>query len=188
MIHLKIFRTVVFLICISICSGFTLQSSNEEKAAPEMTKELRAEHVYDAKVFIGDRISYDKSKRGQGGMIPITGGTFEGPNIKGEVLPGGADWQMMRPDGDMELYARYILKTHDGYIIEVINRVLVHMDKDGEQMNDYVRSVLDFEAPLNSPYEWLNHAIFVGTLDVPSPDEVKEGEQSYVIIGVYKLL
>ena len=37
-------------------------------------------------------------------------------------------------------------------------------------------------------YEWLNHAIFVGTLGGPRGNELKQGEKPFVIVGVYKLL
>ena len=43
-------------------------------------------------------------------IIPVTGGTFEGPAIHGKVLPGGADWQMITPDGIALIDARYTLK------------------------------------------------------------------------------
>jgi hypothetical protein len=56
-------------------------------------------------------------------MIPSLGGTFKGPKIEGTVLPYGEDWQLVRKDGDKELHARYILKTHDGFLIHVVNRV-----------------------------------------------------------------
>jgi hypothetical protein len=38
-------------------------------------------------------------------IIPITGGNFEGPKMKGEILDGGADWQIIRKDGGSELEA-----------------------------------------------------------------------------------
>jgi len=66
-------------------------------------------------------------------------------------------------------------------LIQVQNRVLSHMDKTGP----YLRSVIDFEAPLNSPYDWLNHSIFLGTLKMPQP---MPKDKPYVIIGVHKLL
>ena len=56
-------------------------------------------------------------------MVPITGGTFEGPRLKGKVLPG-ADWQIVRPDGVLELEARYALETDDGALISMVNRCL----------------------------------------------------------------
>jgi hypothetical protein len=141
--------------------------------------------MWDAKVKIGGMIMVGESKRGVRRVIPITGGTFEGPNIKGDVLPGGEDWQLVRPDGDTELYARYLLKTNDGYVIQVINQVTIHMTKAGEKGAPYTKSVLDFEAPNNSPYDFLNHAIFLGTLKMPA---LQPGEEPYVIIGVYRVL
>jgi hypothetical protein len=124
-----------------------------------------------------------ESKRGERRVVPITGGTFEGPGIRGEVLPGGADWQLVRPDGVLELYARYLLRTHDGVLIQVVNRVLSR-HTPGEE--PYRRSVIDLEVPLDSPYAHLNDYMFLGTLDVPQA--LEEGEEPYVIIGVYRLL
>ena len=146
---------------------------------------FKTEHMWDAKVTIAEGILLGESKHGWRRIVPITGGTFVGPNIRGEVLPGGEDWQITRPDGDTELYARYLLKTHDGHLIQVINRVLMHFPSEGEKEYPYIRSVIDLEAPINSPYEYLNHAIFLGTLTQPTP---KQGEEPYVVIGVYKVL
>ena len=146
---------------------------------------FKTEHIWDAKVTIAKTITLGDSKHGMRRIVPITGGTFEGPNIRGEVVPGGEDWQLIRPDGDMELYARYLLKTHDGYLIQVINRVLIHVQRDAGKVDHYTRSVIDLEAPNGSPYEYLNHAIFLGTLTQP---KLKPGEKPYVIIGVYKVI
>ena len=146
---------------------------------------LRTEHVWDAKVTIADTIVLGRSKHGVRRIVPITGGTFEGPNIRGEVVPGGEDWQLVRPDGDTELYARYLLKTHDGHLIQVINRVLIHAPAAGGKGAPYIRSVIDLEAPTDSPYDYLNHAVFLGTLRSPM---LKSGEKPYVIIGVHQVL
>ena len=55
-------------------------------------------------------------------IIQILGGRFEGPNLRGEVLAGGADWQILRPDGSAELDARYTLRTESGALIYVNNQ------------------------------------------------------------------
>jgi Protein of unknown function (DUF3237). len=146
-------------------------------------KDFKTEFVWEAKVKIANMISVGDSKRGIRRVIPITGGTFAGVKIKGEVLPGGEDSQLVRPDGDTELNARYLLKTDDGYVIQVTNKALMHTDAKTNAF--YCKSVLDLEAPQNSPYDYLNHAVFIGTLKIP---ELKLGEDPYVIIGVYKLL
>ena len=54
-------------------------------------------------------------------VIPITGGSFRGEKLAGRVLPGGADWQLIRSDGVAELDARYTLETSDGALIYVNN-------------------------------------------------------------------
>ncbi len=100
-------------------------------------------------------------------------------------MPGGEDWQLIRPDGDQELYARYLLKTHDGHLIQVINRVLIHYPPAGEKAAPYIRSIIDLEAATDSPYDHLNHAVFLGTLTQPP---LKPGEAPYVVVGVYKVL
>jgi phage tail protein X len=50
--------------------------------------------------------------------------------LRGTVLPGGADWQIVRPDGVTELQAHYILHTHDRALIQVRNRGLRHGPAD----------------------------------------------------------
>ena len=146
-------------------------------------QDFKSEFMWNAKVKIANTINIGESKRGIRRVIPITGGSFAGPKIKGEVLSGGEDCQLVRPDGDTELNARYLLKTDDGYVIQVVNKALIHTDAKSKTF--YCKSVLDLEAPKDSPYDYLNHAIFIGTLKIP---ELKPGEEPYVVIGVYKLL
>jgi hypothetical protein len=146
-------------------------------------QDFKTEFMWDAKVKIANMINVGESKSGVRRVIPIIGGTFTGPKIKGEVLSGGEDSQLVRPDGDTELNARYLLKTDDGYVIHVVNKALMHTDAKTKAF--YCKSVLDLEAPKSSPYDYLNHAVFIGTLKMP---ELKPGEEPYVVIGVYKLL
>lgn len=94
-------------------------------------------------------------------VIPITGGTVEG-RIKGKVIPGGADWQLTRPDGVTELRAHYGLQADDGAVIQVNNHCLITAREGGR----LIRSVLTLEAP-TGPYDWLNKHVFVGTLNAP---------------------
>lgn len=175
---------IVLLACIVTLLSIAASPQNVPTSADSAHPPLRAEHVFDEKVTIGELLNIGKSKYGERRLIPITGGTFKGANIEGVVVPGGADWQLTRPDGDTELNARYTLRTSDGFLIQVVNRVLLHNRKDGKS-SAYVRSVLDFEAPSDSPYDWLNHSIFLGTLTVPQP---MPKDKPYVIIGVYRLL
>ena len=99
-------------------------------------------------------------------VIPIVGGTFEGPNIRGQVLPGGADWNLARHDGTSELWARYTLRTDDDVLIGVLNTGGAVPQADGSV---YVRTVPQFEV-VNERYGWLRRSIFVGTLTAGEPD------------------
>jgi Protein of unknown function (DUF3237) len=113
-------------------------------------------------------------------IIPIVGGTFEGPAMKGEVLDGGADWQIVRKDGVAELEAHYQIKTDDGVIIYIKNiglrvatpEVAARIGR-GEQVSSseyYFRAVPKFEAPAGK-YHWMNNAIFICTGE-RNPDNV----------------
>ncbi len=179
-------RTTVIACIGALILSLSALPQNQPAPADASHPALRAEHVFDEQVTIAGVLNIGKSKYGERRLIPITGGTFKGPGIEGVVLPGGADWQLTRPDGDTELNARYTLKTNDGFLIQVINRVLLHNPKTKEDKTGvYARSVVDFEAPSDSPYDWLNHSIFLGTLTIPEP---MPKDRPYVIIGVYRVL
>jgi hypothetical protein len=64
-------------------------------------------------------VSLGQLQTGELRVIPFASGTFEGPVLNGHVLPGGSDWQEVRPDGVLEIRARYLLETDRGERIEV---------------------------------------------------------------------
>jgi hypothetical protein len=103
-------------------------------------------------------------------VIPILGGTFEGPSMRGHVLPGGADWQVVHANGSAELDARYTLQTDTGALISVFNQgvrsgppeVLAKL-RAGERVNAasyYFRAVPKFETG-DPRLQWLCRSIFV---------------------------
>jgi hypothetical protein len=59
-------------------------------------------------------------------IAPIAGGTFEGPMLRGKVLPGGGDWTLLRSDGVLELDLRVTLETDDGALIYMTSFGLRH--------------------------------------------------------------
>lgn len=123
------------------------------------------EFVYEAIVDIADVQNLGQSLQGQRFIVNILGGEFSGPRMKGRVLPGGADRQLLRPDGIKELDALYEMQTDDGAVITVHNQVVVDMPTPEQR---YARSVVKFRAPAG-PYEWLNRRVFVGTLESLKP-------------------
>jgi hypothetical protein len=58
--------------------------------------------------------------------VPIAGGFFEGPRLRGKVLPGGGDWTLLRGDGVLELDLRLTLETEDGALIQMRSFGLRH--------------------------------------------------------------
>ena len=110
------------------------------------------EFVVELKVKLGQAYGVGETAHGNRFIIPITGGTFEGPNIKGEVLPGGADYQMSgKTHTDIE--AIYCIRTDDGVTIHIRNKGII--------AGSYFYCSPKFEAPVDSKYAWLNDAIFV---------------------------
>ena len=67
-------------------------------------------------------ISAGQTPKGEVRVIPFTGGSFDGgPDLRGTVLGGGADWQTVRADGALEIRAHYLLETDLGERIEVVS-------------------------------------------------------------------
>lgn len=123
----------------------------------------RLEFALEELVLLGTAVAPGETPYGRRNMIPITGGTFEGPGIKGTIIPGGWDWQLVRDDGCIDVHADYMLKTDDGVVINVVNDGAICMPKPGEPPQP-VRTSPRFEAPLGK-YDWLGKTAFVGTLE-----------------------
>jgi hypothetical protein len=104
-------------------------------------------------------------------VVPILEGTFEGPGLKGTVMSGGADWQMVREDGTTELDARYRLRTDDGAVIVIENRglscgpaeVLARLaaGETVDPSSHYFRPAALFRTSAEA-YGWLTESVFVG--------------------------
>src|SRR5205809_5860263 len=62
--------------------------------------------------------------------VPISGGRFEGPRLRGRVVPGGGDWTLLRTDGVLELDLRLTLETDDGALIHMTSFGLRHGPAD----------------------------------------------------------
>ena len=127
---------------------------------PKDTPQL--EFALQLKVTLGQAFSIENTQHGRRTVIPITGGTFEGPGIKGTIINGGADYQLANAQGRTELEAIYCIKTDDGVYIHVRNRGIIAggQDADGKP-TFYFKAAPQFEAPADSKYGWLNNALFV---------------------------
>jgi hypothetical protein len=126
--------------------------------------------IMEAVVEVGDMQEVGSTPLGLRRIIPITGGTFAGPGMKGEVLPGGADWQIVRPDGIREIEARYTLKTDDGCLIYVVNKGMIK-GHSSEPETFYFRTTPRFEVS-GEKYIWLTQSLFLAHVEPTPPSSV----------------
>jgi hypothetical protein len=134
-------------------------------AAPKLT------FAFEVRATVGAPLEVGDVAQGRRRIVAITGGTFEGANVRGKVMSGGADWQIIRPDGFTELDTRYTLETDKGQIIYVQNPGMRHAAPDvmkrllaGERVDPavvYFRTVPRFETA-SPELQWLTRAVFIG--------------------------
>jgi Protein of unknown function (DUF3237) len=158
--------SIKFLLLFTLMASF--KKAQSQTVLPEPTLEL----IFEAKVTLDPPQELGITTYGKRRIIPITGGTFEGPNMKGVVLAGGADWQTVRADGSADLEARYTLKTDDGVLIYIQNRGIRHAKPEvlarlakGEKVDPkeyYMRTAATFEVA-DGKYAWLNKAVVIST-------------------------
>jgi hypothetical protein len=130
------------------------------------------EFIFSAHVTVDPALDLGDVGKGGRRIVPIAGGNFSGPQLRGQVLPGGADWQVLRSDGTAELEARYTLRTDDGVLIYVRNHGLRHGPPDvvaalaaGRPVDParyYFRGATFFETS-DARYAWLTKHIIVCT-------------------------
>lgn len=133
---------------------------------------IELEHLMKVNVTLDPARDLGDAPLGRRRIIGITGGSFAGPRLSGRVLPGGADWQLIRADGVAYLDARYTLQTADGALVYVNNKGYRHGPPEvierlarGEEVDPalyYMRATPWFETSAPA-YAWLNRSICVAT-------------------------
>ncbi len=128
-------------------------------------------HVCDLYVDLDPIREMGQGRSGQRRIIPIVGGTMEGPRLNGRILNLGADWQTIWDNGVAELDTRYGLETHDGATIEIVNygfrhgppEVIAAIARGEDVPNDayYMRTQARLETG-DPRYDWVNRTLFVG--------------------------
>ena len=151
-------------------------------SAPEL------EFVCEIRAAVTAPVEVGRTPVGFRRIVDIVEGVVEGPLLRGTILPGGADWQILRSDGVAELQAHYVLKTDDGVLIQVRNRGLRHGPEEVlrriagggpvDPSEYYFRAAPVFEAP-EGRYDWLNRSVFVATA---------ERQARLVIVRVFRLV
>jgi hypothetical protein len=126
--------------------------------------------AFELQAQIGPAVEFGPTGGGLRRMVPILGGGVTG-RLEAEVIPGGADWQTIRPGGVTDLWARYALRAADGAAIEVTNsgvrRASAAVSERlaaGERVDPgeyYFRSSPVFETG-SEAHRWLTETLFVG--------------------------
>jgi hypothetical protein len=109
---------------------------------------------------------------GERRVVPILGGVFEG-RLSGEVIPGGADWQIVTPEGVAFLEARYTVRTREGALIYICNKGIRHAPPSvmsrlakGEEVGPaeyYCRTTTSFETG-NAACSWINRIVAISSV------------------------
>lgn len=100
-------------------------------------------------------------------VVPVAGGTFEGPKLKGTIVGPSGDWIVGRPDGSSLLDLRLVLQTDDGQKVYMTCRGIAYTQPNGRL---YARILPLFETGAPK-YAWLNNIVAVGVYR-PVPGKV----------------
>ena len=127
--------------------------------------------AFELRAQVGAPMELGQVPAGRRRIVPILGGRFDGPELRGKVLPGGADWQIVRADGFTELDTRYTIETDTGKTIYVQNAGMRHAPPDvmkqllaGQPVDPalvYFRTIPKFETAAPE-LQWLTRAVFIG--------------------------
>jgi hypothetical protein len=133
--------------------------------------EPRLRQVYRLEAVVGEPLDIGNVREGQRRIVPLTGGSFTGPELNGELLPGGsADWQIVLPDGTALGDIRYTLETGDGALLYVQSQgvrhgsaeVLARLARgDDVDPSEYTFRTSTRIETASSELAWLNKGIFV---------------------------
>ena len=130
---------------------------------------LNFEFLFNLSAEVGELVSLGAAPLGERRVVYIGTGSFEGPAMRGELI-GGADWQILRSDGALELDARYAIKEQGGGVIQVLSQGMRHgppevmarlaRGEDVDPESYFFRTVMRFETGATE-LAWLNKTIAV---------------------------
>jgi Protein of unknown function (DUF3237) len=135
---------------------------------------VKTELLFDIVVDLNPRLGIGDGPFGRRIMFGAAGGTFEGPKLRGEVVPGGGDWALFRADGAMSLDVRLTLRTHDDALVQMTygGRWITPAELKADMADPVKRTQVDpsryyfrtnplFETGAKQ-YAWLNDIVCVG--------------------------
>lgn len=146
-----------------------------------MIPSLQTKYVFSLAIQVGEPIVAGDLGYGVRRIVPILGGSVTGEGMRGTIFPGGADYQIIRPNGFTEVEAKYAFRMDDGAVVYIENVGIRFGPKEaldriakGEAVDPgliYFRSVPKFETGA-AGYRWLMERLFVG-VGTRHPDRVE---------------
>ena len=136
-----------------------------------MSNEPRLEFLFEVSIETAFPHAIGENPHGNRQIIPVTGGSFEGPRLKGKILPGGGDWLLVRPDGVGEIDARETWQAEDGALLYVTKRGyitnvpgLTARILAGESIphEEYYFVVTQYVETSAAQYAWLQQVVAIG--------------------------
>jgi len=137
--------------------------------------------IYRLEATLGEPLDLGDVAQGRRRIVPMTGGTFNGPELNGTLIPGvSADWQLVLPDGTALGDIRYTLQTNDGDLLyvqargvrhgsaDVLARLARGEDVDPSQYTFRTSTQIETAAPA---LDWLNKGVFI-SVGARQPDRV----------------
>lgn len=116
---------------------------------------------------IGPALEFPTTEGSTRAMFPITGGAAQGKGWTARILPGGADFAHLLPDGSYAIEARYCLQLMDGTPVMVTNAGRMVRQPDGA-FHGRTRATLEVPP---GPHAALGGAVYFGTALAPADDE-----------------
>ncbi len=131
---------------------------------------LSPQPIFTVHAELDEIMSLGRVPLGERRMIAIRGGRVDGPKLKGRILPGGADWQIVRGDGCADIQARYVIESDGGGRVMVLSDGVRHGPKDvldklmrGESVDPslyYFRTAMRFETG-DKALDWMNRVLAI---------------------------
>jgi len=132
---------------------------------------LRSQFLMQMSAELEDSQQLGETPVGGRRIVYVKAGEFSGPELKGQVLPGGGDWVLVRRDGVSQLDVRITLRTDDGALIFVSYRGISTLAPEVRQRilkgevvdpSEYYFRTTPFFETASEKYAWLNKLVAVG--------------------------
>lgn len=148
---------------------------NATQTATDSAGTIVCKHLFGMQADLNASFDSGEGPQGRRVLNSVAKGSFEGPRLRGEIIPGTGDWMLTRRDGVMVVDARVVLKTEDGAIIHMSygGRIIIPPEILGDVRDPGRRHLVDpsryyfrttpvFETGAPD-YAWLNDVVAIGT-------------------------